>query len=193
MERLLQPSARGEGESRTGQRENSSCSVASTGPQGSHREYGSWRGLSELGLEGWTLYAHTNQSADAIGWRLPTPMTWASSPFQRRVIPRESRDLTTFPEAEEMESFSPKGGIWVAQSSFPSNDSHPSLSHLCHHLPSGQKLPHVPTLGWEAEHDLQSPQMETIQFIPTHSTDKKTVAWNGVSTWSPASRRVRGP
>ena len=92
-----------------------------------------------------------------------------------------------------MESFSPKGGIWVVQASFPSNDSHPSLSHLCHHLPSGQKWPHVPTLGLEAEHDLQSAQMETIQFIPTHSTDEKTVAWNRVSIWSPASRRVRDP
>ena len=124
------------------------------------------RPFRELGPEGWAFYAHTDQSADATGGRLPTPMTWASSPFQRRVIPREGRDLTTFPEAEEMESFSPKVGIWVAQSGLPSNDHHPCLSHLCRHLPSGQNLPHVPTLGLEAERDLQSPQMETIQFIP---------------------------
>lgn len=166
LERVLQLSARRDGESRTGQRENSllcSFSRASGIPQGIWQLEWPFR---ELGPEGWAFYAHTDQSADAIGWRLPTPMTWASSPFQRRVIPRESRDLTTFPEAEEMESFSPNGGIRVAQSGLPSNDPHPCLSHLCRHLPSGQNLPHVPTLGLEAERDLQSPRMETIQFIP---------------------------
>lgn len=116
--------------------------------------------------EGWAFYAYTRTSQwMPLGGVYPHDL--GKQPFSAaRVIPREGRDLTTFPEAEEMESFSPKVGIWVAQSGLPSNDHHPCLSHLCRHLPSGQNLPHVPTLGLEAERDLQSPQMETIQFIP---------------------------
>lgn len=75
MERVLQLSARGDGESRTGQRENSllcSFNRASGIPQGIWQLEQPFR---ELGPEGWAFYAHTDQSADAIGWRLPTPMT----------------------------------------------------------------------------------------------------------------------
>ena len=57
----------------------------------------------------------------------------------------------------------------------------------------GKTCPMYLLLGWRLNVISSHHRWRPSSSSPTHSTDEKTVAQNGVSTWSPASRMARDP
>lgn len=88
---------------------------------------------SELRPEGWACYASHQMPP---GWLLPPLMTWATSSFQWRVIPRECWELTVFPEAGEMRPSVRSGDLGCTAQPLEGG-LRPSLPYL----PIVQKLP----------------------------------------------------